>query len=102
MKQKILVASYAKIILEFVSAFNFNLLSIYLYGKMVYLIAHIFLFFLVKPLATTIQHFPLSKTSTKTPVFLIKTVSCFVDCIMHDVYMFSGKIFSFVVTEYSL
>ena len=72
MKQKILVASYAKIILEFVSAFNFNLLSIYLYGKMVYLIAHRFLFFLVKPLATTIQHFPLSKTSTKTPVFLIK------------------------------
>ena len=69
MKQKILVASYAKIILEFVSAFNFNLLSIYLYVKMVYLIAHRFLFFLVKPLATTIQHFPYLKLVLKPQFF---------------------------------
>lgn len=93
MKQKILVASYAKIILEFVSAFNFNLLSIYLYGKMVYLIAHRFLFFLVKPLATTIQHFPLSKTSTKTPVFLINpyhALFAWFSCVLQQNFVICG------------
>ena len=77
-KKNIVVVSYAKIIREFVSVVSFYFLFIYIYGKIVFLMAHRFLFFLVMPLATEMQHIPLAKTSAKTPVFSIKTVSCFV------------------------
>lgn len=45
---------------------------------MVFLIAHKFLFSLVTPLATTIQHFPQLKLVLKPQFPPIKTVSCFV------------------------
>ena len=45
---------------------------------MVFLIVQRFLFSLVMPLATTMQHFPPAKTSTKTSVFLMKAIPCFV------------------------
>ena len=52
-KKYILVLSCAKFIVEFVSVVGFFILSIYLYGKMIFLIAHRFLFSSVRPLATT-------------------------------------------------
>ena len=53
----IVVVSYAKIIVEFVSVVNFYFSFIYIYGKMVFLMAHRFLFSLVMPLATEMQTF---------------------------------------------
>ena len=52
-KKNILVLSCAKFIVEFVSVVGFFILSIYLYGKMIFLIAHRFMFSSVRPLATT-------------------------------------------------
>ena len=53
-----MVVSYAKIIVEFVSVVSFYFPFIYVYGKMVFLMAHKFPFSLVTPLATEIQTFP--------------------------------------------
>ena len=78
MKKNIIVVSYAKIIVQFVSVVSFYSLFIYIYGKMIFLMAHRFLFSLVTPLVMEMQHFPLAKTSAKTPAFSIKTVSSFV------------------------
>ena len=69
MTKNVLVVSYAKIIAGFVSVVSFYCLSIYFYGKIIFLISYGFLFSLVMPLAMIMQHFPLAKTSTKTPVF---------------------------------
>ena len=77
-KKHIIVVSYAKIIVEFVSVVSFYFSFIYIYGKMVFFMAHGFLFFLVTPLATEMQHFPPAKATAKAPAFPIKTVSRFV------------------------
>ena len=53
-----MVVSYAKIIVEFVSVVSFYFSFIYVYGKMVFLMAHKFPFSLVTPLATEMQTFP--------------------------------------------
>ena len=72
-EKNIIVVSYAKIIAEFVSVVSFYFLFSYIYGKMVFLMAHRFLISLITPLATEMQHFPLAKTSAKTLAFPIKT-----------------------------
>ena len=78
MEKNIIVVSYTKIVVEFVSVVSFYFSLIYIYGKMVFLMAHRFLFSLVTHLALKKQHFPLATSNATTPAFAIKTVSCFV------------------------
>ena len=49
--KNITVVFYAKIIVEFVSVVSFYFSFTYIYGKMVFLMAHRFLFSLVMPLS---------------------------------------------------